>query len=267
MLIFFKNIRSSKNNFLKVICFITLVLGGALQAMDTSELNEQFLQAAVKGNIDQVAQLLEKGADVNAKNRYGETALTGAAAHGKYDTCQLLITHGASVNEKSRDGRTALINAATGGFKEICALLIKSGADVNAQDRRQKTALGQAAGLLHIFNSSDYKETCKLLIDAMLKSPMNPAQLKPIHLTTRQKSEIYALARSLKNTPIKGLHHDTRRLIIEDVRDAFKRRNFIEAQIMFAEDPFKKELLNYLNSRIEQQIKESPQIKKKEVTK
>lgn len=85
----------------------------------------------------------------------------------------------------------------------------------------------------------------------MLKAPMNQARLRSIPLTPNQRSEINALIASLRNTPIKGLARDTKRLIVEDARDAFKRKNFIVEQIMPAEDPLKQELLDYLASRLE----------------
>lgn len=97
------------------------------------------------------------------------------------------------------------------------------------------------------------KELSIILIDAMLKAPMSQTQLRSVPLTPKHRSEINALVASLRNTRIPGLNSDTRRLIIEDVRNSIQRRNFIEAQIIVAKDPLKQELLDYLNSRIEPQ--------------
>jgi ankyrin repeat protein len=51
--------------------------------------------AAKAGNVDQVRQLIEKGADVNAKNVFGSTPLLLAAEVGHKDVAELLKKHGA----------------------------------------------------------------------------------------------------------------------------------------------------------------------------
>ena len=48
--------------------------------------------------------------------------------------CELLIEKGADVNAVEEDGWTALMIAAGNGHKEVCQLLIEKGADVNAVD-------------------------------------------------------------------------------------------------------------------------------------
>jgi hypothetical protein len=235
----------NKNSFLKIICLTTLMLGGVAVAMNTDDqqkkLNKQLWKAVNTGNIDEVAQLLNKGANPNAeKASYrNESMLLKSTMLGNVEICRLLIEKGANVTNSMNNWDATPLKAAAGGLRAI------------------------GRGSNEHFGPIEAKELSILLIDAMLKAPMSQTLLKPIHLTPQQRNEIYALVRSLKNTPIKGLSHDTRKLIIEDVRNRFKRRNFIEAQIMATRDPLKQELLDYLNSRIEQQIKEGPQMMKK----
>jgi ankyrin repeat protein len=64
---------------------------------------------AVVGRSDRSAKaLLDHGADVNAKNRGGVTALMIAAATNQADLAQLLVKSGADPAAKDEDGRTAL---------------------------------------------------------------------------------------------------------------------------------------------------------------
>jgi ankyrin repeat protein len=58
--------------------------------------------------IDAVKLCLERGADVNATNSMGLTALLGAANRGSNDIIELLVQRGARLDVKDREGRTAL---------------------------------------------------------------------------------------------------------------------------------------------------------------
>jgi ankyrin repeat protein len=57
---------------------------------------------------DLLKLLLAKGADVNATDNHGNTALMLAASGGAFQVIQTLIGGGANVNAKNKDGWTAL---------------------------------------------------------------------------------------------------------------------------------------------------------------
>ncbi|MGO9568404.1 MAG: ankyrin repeat domain-containing protein [Desulfomonilaceae bacterium] len=68
------------------------------------------------------------GADVNAKDNHGWTALMEAAKTGHLDVVKLLLDEGADVNAKDNYGWTALKIAEEDGHKEIVELLKAHGA-------------------------------------------------------------------------------------------------------------------------------------------
>ncbi len=78
--------------------------------------------------------MLDAGADVESPNGDGQTALMLAARVGSLDIAKLLVERGADVNAKEawRD-QTALIWAVDGNFPELTQLLIDNGADVNVR--------------------------------------------------------------------------------------------------------------------------------------
>ena len=88
------------------------------------------LWAAVRnGDTKALRMLLDKGADVNARNEIGVTALWIAAGKGKPEVVKLLLGAGADVN--ARDGiwyETPLSLAVAGGSADVVAALLRAGA-------------------------------------------------------------------------------------------------------------------------------------------
>ncbi|KAH7000722.1 ankyrin repeat-containing domain protein [Ilyonectria destructans] len=70
-----------------------------------------------------VKLLLEKGADVEAKDEYGRTPLSWAAEDGHEDIVKLLFEKGADVEAKDKHGGTPLSRAAAKGDEAIVKLL------------------------------------------------------------------------------------------------------------------------------------------------
>ncbi|CAN5529007.1 hypothetical protein BH20ACI3_BH20ACI3_20730 [soil metagenome] len=97
------------------------------------ELNEQFWEAVRNGKVAEVVALLDKGADVNAKFRYGTTALFKAAERGHTEVVKVLIARGADVSVKDTFyGATAMTWALQNKhIGAVGALLEKDAASVN----------------------------------------------------------------------------------------------------------------------------------------
>ena len=85
-------------------------------------------EAIREGNLEKVKELIESGADVNAKDNSGETALMWAAWYDRAEIAKILIDNGADVNAKNRWGKTALTGAICWGNTEVAKLLEEAGA-------------------------------------------------------------------------------------------------------------------------------------------
>jgi ankyrin repeat protein len=117
---------------------IVLVAGTNIVEADDKDL----FQAAASGDIRMVRFFLEIGADVNAKNKDGKTALMLASDKGNLEAVKLLLDKGAEVNAKNKDGKTALLVASN---LEVAKLLLDKGGDVNVKDKNGATALREAS--------------------------------------------------------------------------------------------------------------------------
>ena len=95
------------------------------------------LYAAAVGSLEAMKLLLDKGADVNAQNAFGTTALMIAA--GDIAKVRLLVERGANVNLASKQGRTPLFIAAmSDGSADIVRMLVAKGADRQGTRRIRK---------------------------------------------------------------------------------------------------------------------------------
>jgi ankyrin repeat protein len=82
--------------------------------------------------VPRLLALLEAGADIDAEDISGHTALTLASGIGLEDCVRLLLENGADVNKADRSGRMPLHWAVAWGSENIVKMLIEYGADINA---------------------------------------------------------------------------------------------------------------------------------------
>lgn len=92
------------------------------------------------------SSLSMEGADVNPRSKYGSTPLMAASMnrHTPIDLDQLLLDHGAEVNAQDDRGCTALISAASEGNVQAVGTVLDNGADIDAHDEHYQTAMTMA---------------------------------------------------------------------------------------------------------------------------
>jgi len=124
--------------------FVEAVSQGPSQS-EREIINEKMIRAVADGDLQQIQNLLSTGANVNAKDKDGETALMLAARDGRLEVVDLLLDKGARVDEKNKFHSTALMQASYNVHTEIVKLLLEKGANVNAKNLYGITPLMLAA--------------------------------------------------------------------------------------------------------------------------
>jgi uncharacterized protein len=99
------------------------------------------VSAVNSGSFENVRLLLRKGADADARDKSGRTALWYAAVSLNTGFITVLLEHGADVNARDNEGRTALMHAADLCFTWDVQALLNAGADSTIQDKHGRTAL------------------------------------------------------------------------------------------------------------------------------
>ena len=90
-------------------------------------------EAAEKGELGVVKDLLEDGADVNKQDKKGKTALHYAATEGHSKIVRILIVKKGDVNVKDQNGETPLHFASYKGYLGIVETMVENGANINVK--------------------------------------------------------------------------------------------------------------------------------------
>src|SRR5579862_2309821 len=103
--------------------------------MDTcsKSLDEELLQAALAGDAAATEQAIHSGADPNAADRIGRTALMLATMRRHQHVLGMLLDAGADPNARSRVGPGAMSAAIALRSTEMARVLLEYGFDVHAK--------------------------------------------------------------------------------------------------------------------------------------
>jgi ankyrin repeat protein len=138
-------------NFLPATTIEELIKAGAnVNTADELQRSTPLMWASQSGSVDAVQMLLKAGALVDVRDNLGRTPLIWAQVTPGYrgrsnpEVVSVLIDAGANVNASDPDGVTALILAARADLTESIKLLLAKGAQVNAKDRWGNSPLTSA---------------------------------------------------------------------------------------------------------------------------
>lgn len=93
--------------------------------------NEALFNAIEDGRIDLVESLLNNGADPDAVNKSGDTAVTMSILQSDYDLLNLLLKAGADPNKRDNDGTSPLVWTMIVNEPDLAKILIDNGANIN----------------------------------------------------------------------------------------------------------------------------------------
>jgi len=140
-----------------LVLSIIIIVAAKNRENDNSKKDvESVVESVILFDSD-VERLIKVGVDLNKRDHNGRCLLEKAHT---LEGLKALIAAGADVNNKNKDGETPLFNLYDGA--EFYKALIKAGADVNIQDERGRTPLG--ACLCHGY-STNYLKAAQTLID------------------------------------------------------------------------------------------------------
>jgi len=149
------NEKDMKNKILLILSLSLTILNTSAQDIQKPEL----LNAAKYGDTIRIRELVQKGADINIKDKSNNySPLMWASIKGNFDAAKLLIENGAELNCLGEYNNSALALAAFAGRIEIVKLLVLKGAEINPENPKYTSPLNSAV-------NEGHTEVARFLID------------------------------------------------------------------------------------------------------
>jgi ankyrin repeat protein len=98
---------------------------------ETIRVTREWEEAVRRGAVDALQRLLDAGADIDARDSHGQTALMIAAVEGRRQTVEWLVAHRASLDRTAKYGLSALMLAVVNGHADIVRALTDAGASLD----------------------------------------------------------------------------------------------------------------------------------------
>ena len=111
---------------------------------DEAKLDPRVVEALVAGDLETLEGYIEDGADLDQRDKDGNTPLMVAIVFGRVDEAKAFVEGGAELDLKNKDGSTGLILAAFFGQTKTVKFLLEEGADLGIRNKEGATALDSA---------------------------------------------------------------------------------------------------------------------------
>ena len=111
-------------------------------------MHKEWRVAVETADLAAIDAQLASGADIDARDEHGQTALMNAARDGQAPVVRLLAERGADLNHHAKYGLTAVMLAVIGGHAEVVRVLVAAGADLTLVGTGAPGFQGKTAGEL-----------------------------------------------------------------------------------------------------------------------
>ncbi len=154
--------------------------------MPQDRLDEQLREAAWADDVVRVRALVERGANINAKDSTAQSAYLIATSEGHLELLRLALAHGALVDDKDSWNGTGLIRAAERGHDLVVGELLQAGIDRDHVNRIGYQAIHEAVWLGR--DTDTYAATLRALIagGVELDRPSGTERLTPLEMAGRR---------------------------------------------------------------------------------
>jgi ankyrin repeat protein len=142
------------------------------------------MTAARTGRLAPVAALIARGADVNAREHKGQTALMWAAAEGHLPVVDALLKSGSDFGTPLASGFTPLFFAVREGRSQVAFRLLEAGAGVDEVMRPDRRAGGKPTNALLLAVENGHFELAAALVKAGADPNAHPAGYTALHALT-----------------------------------------------------------------------------------
>lgn len=137
-----------------------------------------WLQAVRRGSVSDLERLASLGADIDARDKYGQTGLMLAAHAGHARAVEWLAVHGAALDHTAKFGLSALMLAALHGHADVVRVLVGAGANLELRGSGAPGFAAKTAYDLAVARGD------AAVIEALRTSPADAARARPAPFAT-----------------------------------------------------------------------------------
>ena len=142
----------------------TPTVSESLTVREQAALNEKLRDAAWANDVALARELIQQGADVNAKDETEQSAYLITTSEGYLRLLELTLRNGAHVNSKDSFNGTGLIRAAERGHADVVGRLVRAGIALDHVNELGWTALHEAVILGD--GGPDHQAVVRILLQA-----------------------------------------------------------------------------------------------------